>query len=47
MRSKTPTILDADIIAVRGDPLQDVAELGRVGLVMKDGAVFKDELAAR
>jgi len=37
----------ADIIAVRGDPLQDVAALGRVGFVMKDGAVFKDELAAR
>ena len=37
----------ADIIAVRGDPLQDVAELGRVAFVMKDGAVFKDELAAR
>jgi imidazolonepropionase-like amidohydrolase len=37
----------ADIIAVRGDPLQDVAALGRVGFVMKDGAVYKDELAAR
>ena len=37
----------ADVIAVRGDPLKDVAELGRVGFVMKDGMVFKDELAAR
>jgi imidazolonepropionase-like amidohydrolase len=37
----------ADVIAVRGDPLQDVAELGRVGFVMKDGAVFRDELSAR
>jgi imidazolonepropionase-like amidohydrolase len=37
----------ADVIAVAGDPLKDVAELGRVGFVMKDGAVFKDELAAR
>jgi imidazolonepropionase-like amidohydrolase len=37
----------ADVIAVRGDPLKDVAELGRVFFVMKDGAVFKDEPAAR
>jgi imidazolonepropionase-like amidohydrolase len=37
----------ADVIAMRGDPLEDVAVLGRVGFVMKDGAVFKDELAAR
>jgi imidazolonepropionase-like amidohydrolase len=36
----------ADVIAVRGDPLQDVAELGRVSFVMKDGAVFKDGLSA-
>jgi imidazolonepropionase-like amidohydrolase len=34
----------ADIVAVRGDPLQDVAELGRVAFVMKDGVVFKDQL---
>ncbi len=34
----------ADIVAVRGDPLQDVAELGRVAFVMKDGLVFKDQL---
>ena len=37
----------ADVIAVRGDPLKDVAELGRVSFVMKGGAVFKDELSAR
>ena len=37
----------ADVIAVRGDPLKDVAELRRVSFVMKDGAVFKDELAGR
>ena len=37
----------ADVIAVRGDPLEDVAVLGRVRFVMKDGAVFKDELAGR
>lgn len=37
----------ADIIAVRADPLRDVQELGRVAFVMKDGAVFKDELSRR
>jgi imidazolonepropionase-like amidohydrolase len=37
----------ADLIAVRGDPLRDVKELERVGFVMKDGAVFKNELAGR
>jgi imidazolonepropionase-like amidohydrolase len=34
----------ADIVAVRGDPLQDVGELGRVAFVMKDGLVFRDGL---
>jgi imidazolonepropionase-like amidohydrolase len=33
----------ADIIAVAGDPLRDVTVLKRVGFVMKDGRVFKDE----
>jgi len=33
----------ADIIAVAGDPLQDVTVLKRVGFVMKDGVVSKDE----
>jgi len=37
----------ADLIAVRGDPLRDLKELERVGFVMKDGAVFKNELAGR
>lgn len=31
----------ADIIAVKGDPLQDVRELERVSFVMRDGRVFK------
>ncbi|MES2114900.1 MAG: amidohydrolase family protein, partial [Pseudomonadota bacterium] len=31
----------ADIIAVRGDPLADVAELTRVSFVMKGGAVIR------
>jgi len=35
----------ADLIAVAGDPLADIAELTRVRWVMKGGAVVKDELA--
>ena len=34
----------ADLIGVAGDPLKDVTELKRVGFVMKDGSVFKNEL---
>jgi imidazolonepropionase-like amidohydrolase len=34
----------ADVIAVAGDPLRDVKALETVGFVMKDGAVFKNEL---
>jgi imidazolonepropionase-like amidohydrolase len=33
----------ADIIAVRGDPLDDVSVLDDVGFVMKAGEIFKDE----
>lgn len=33
----------ADIIAVRGDPLQDIAVLEHVFFVMKGGVVFKNE----
>ncbi|HEY3662672.1 MAG TPA: amidohydrolase family protein [Chthoniobacterales bacterium] len=35
----------ADLIAVPGDPLQDVNLLGRVGFVMKGGTVYRAELA--
>jgi imidazolonepropionase-like amidohydrolase len=33
----------ADLVAVRGDPLKDVRELGKVFFVMKGGRVFKNE----
>jgi imidazolonepropionase-like amidohydrolase len=33
----------ADVIAVPGDPLKDIQELGKVQFVMKDGKVFKTE----
>lgn len=34
----------ADIIAVSGDPLKDINQLMKVGFVMKNGSVFKNEL---
>jgi len=34
----------ADIVAVRGNPLEDVQLLQHIGFVMKDGVVYKDEL---
>src|SRR5262245_29459013 len=37
----------ADIIAVSGDPLQDIRELGKVRFVMKNGNVFKNELPGK
>jgi imidazolonepropionase-like amidohydrolase len=37
----------ADLIAVRGNPLQDITELERVQFVMKGGAVVRDERAPR
>jgi len=35
----------ADLVAVPGDPLQDITLTERVGFVMKGGVVFKDELS--
>ena len=37
----------ADIIAVPGDPLRDISVLEHVGLVMKGGVIYSDELARR
>ena len=35
----------ADVIAVTGDPLKDIGVLEHVGFVMRDGSVFKNEIA--
>jgi imidazolonepropionase-like amidohydrolase len=34
----------ADLIAVSGDPLADIAEMERVKFVMKGGVIFRDDL---
>ncbi len=36
----------ADVIAVPGDPLQDVAEMMNVGFVMRGGVVVRNDLTA-
>jgi imidazolonepropionase-like amidohydrolase len=35
----------ADIIAVTGDPVKNIKELGNVRFVMKGGSIFKNEIA--
>jgi imidazolonepropionase-like amidohydrolase len=36
----------ADVIAVAGNPLQDVTEMERVRFVMKGGVVVRDQLTS-
>jgi len=33
----------ADIIAVDGDPVKDIASMGKVKFVMKNGVVYKND----
>ena len=37
----------ADIVAVPGDPLQDIQQLEKVNFVMKGGTVYRSDTGAR
>ena len=39
--------MQADIIALDGDPLKDITSVRRVVFVMKEGAVYKNVAAGR
>jgi len=39
--------LDADIIALDGDPLKDITAVRRIVFVMKGGVVYKNEARPR